>query len=63
MKVKEVKYERNAMVGRFESARVGITVQLDDDETAEMGIDVARMFVERNLRLAGATIVSDLQEE
>lgn len=49
MKAKEIIYERLVNTGNFSHEKYGIVVELENGETAQVAMDKAREFVDRQI--------------
>lgn len=47
MHISEVRYEKVQNLGNYESQRIGVTIVLNENESAESAIERARAFVRR----------------
>lgn len=71
MKITTVTYQKAFNIGPFLQEKVGIEIQIDDTETAESALDLAKMIVEswhkaNNPHLEGMVIkdvVEDIDEQ
>jgi len=66
MKIKSVNYQKMFPIGPYLNEKIGIEIELDDTETAESALDLAKMIAEdwhkeNNPQLEGMTI-TDIPE-